>query len=512
MTFHEKLQFLMKITQTTNKDLAESISVDPSLISLFRSGRRKMPRNHNHIKKMAAYFARNINADYQRQAVSEMLDIPMIRSDYPASKIEQLLYEWLRGEVDPVSMLLNTLNEVSVTPSEISGSFSPSKSDAVPQKSSVPENQFFFGNSGKLEAFRQLDKLMPESASSFEFLVISAESMDWLIDDYSLRKNFMTRFISSLNHGMRVRQIMPSMNLLSRCVDSMRQWLPLYATGQVEAYYYPRLRDNLYSRSMMIIPGVCAMVSTSIGADYAEHTTVLTTNQQLIEAYVKEFYLLLSQCKPALRTFTDFDVASECFRKIFYQNRDILQMVSPLSAPTAPPSLLKDCIDSTDNKKCLDTYRLYLDASDFFETRLQSNIYVDISRLPTAEEITKEELPIILPYKLAPDQPCYTPKRYVLHLRNILRLLNQYENYHFVPLDDQFLYAFNLITAEGNTAMLIKTSQPALFMEIDRPMIVQACQEYLYRQAGQIGYKGIYREKTKSRIRSLIQEVEFLSK
>ena len=112
----------MKITQTTNKDLAESISVDPSLISLFRSGRRKMPRNHNHIKKMAAYFARNINADYQRQAVSEMLDIPMIRSDYPASKIEQLLYEWLRGEVDPVSMLLNTLNEVSVISSEISGS------------------------------------------------------------------------------------------------------------------------------------------------------------------------------------------------------------------------------------------------------------------------------------------------------------------------------------------------------------------------------------------------------
>ena len=133
-------------------------------------------------------------------------------------------------------MLLNTLNEVSVISSEISGSFSPSESDAVTQKSSAPENQFFFGNSGKLEAFRQLDKLMPESASSFEFLVISAESMDWLIDDYSLRKNFMTRFISSLNHGMRVRQIMPSMNLLSRCVDYMRQWIPLYATGKVESY------------------------------------------------------------------------------------------------------------------------------------------------------------------------------------------------------------------------------------------------------------------------------------
>ena len=60
--------------------------------------------------------------------------------------------------------------------------------------------------------------------------------------------------------------------------------------------------------------------------------------------------------------------------------------------------------------------------------------------------------------------------------------------------------------------MLVKTTAPTLFMEIDRPIIVQACQEYLYRQAGQIGYKGIYRDKIKSRIRSLIQEVEFLSK
>ena len=41
MTFQEKLQFLMKITQTSNKELAANISVDPSLISLLRTGRRK---------------------------------------------------------------------------------------------------------------------------------------------------------------------------------------------------------------------------------------------------------------------------------------------------------------------------------------------------------------------------------------------------------------------------------------------------------------------------------------
>ena len=113
---------------------------------------------------------------------------------------------------------------------------------------------------------------------------------------------------------------------------------------------------------------------------------------------------------------------------------------------------------------------------------------------------------------IKPEQPCYTPERYILHLRNILRLLDQYENYHFVPVDDESQLRFNLITAEGGPAILVKNTPPALFLEIERPIIVQSCQEYLYRLAGQIGYRGIYREKIKSRIRTLIQELELLAK
>ncbi len=45
MEFHDKLIFLMNITQTSNKELAHPLSVDPSLISLFRSGKRNPPRN-----------------------------------------------------------------------------------------------------------------------------------------------------------------------------------------------------------------------------------------------------------------------------------------------------------------------------------------------------------------------------------------------------------------------------------------------------------------------------------
>ena len=41
MQFSDKLDFLMRITNTTNKELSQAISVDRSLISLLRTGKRK---------------------------------------------------------------------------------------------------------------------------------------------------------------------------------------------------------------------------------------------------------------------------------------------------------------------------------------------------------------------------------------------------------------------------------------------------------------------------------------
>lgn len=94
MQFNDKLIFLMNITQTTNKELANNISVDPSLISLLRSGKRKQPQNINHIKNMAHFFSKKCNADYQRNALAEMLSQSSICSTMPTEVLEKRLANW----------------------------------------------------------------------------------------------------------------------------------------------------------------------------------------------------------------------------------------------------------------------------------------------------------------------------------------------------------------------------------------------------------------------------------
>ena len=91
MEFHDKLIFLMNITQTTNKELAAALSVDPSLISLFRSGKRKRPQNPDYYTNMAAFFSRRCPAAFQRNALSEMLGQSSIGISMPTEELAESL-------------------------------------------------------------------------------------------------------------------------------------------------------------------------------------------------------------------------------------------------------------------------------------------------------------------------------------------------------------------------------------------------------------------------------------
>ena len=85
MPFAKKLTFLMHITETSNKELAAELSVDPSMISLMRTGKRKLSKNPAQAKKMALFFARRCPAAFQRQALSEMLGQVSISTSMPTT-------------------------------------------------------------------------------------------------------------------------------------------------------------------------------------------------------------------------------------------------------------------------------------------------------------------------------------------------------------------------------------------------------------------------------------------
>lgn len=502
MVFSDKLNFLMNITQTSNKELAAGISVDRSLISLLRTGKRGIPRNPEHISHMATFFARRCTADFQRHALSEMLGQTMLRSSMPTEVLAGRISKWLSGEPDVIEHIMEEIDSAPKLSEKASSARQPSES-----RTSSNETLFYYSNEGKRNAMRYMMNIIRTMTEPCTILYASDDNLEWLFEDYEFTQELQTDLIEILQRGFTLYQIMPSVNFLNRYVESLRYWLPIYVTGQAKVFYYPRLRDNLYRRSTIILPGYCVQTSTGVGLN-SNYITLVSTDSKLIRENINQFQDYLSLCRPALTVHDSLKDFIPCFQDILSRTGTTIQKTFPLSANTLPKELLTQLVKDTDQPGWKYTFQMYLDEIPRFEERLNHGPFIDISELATAQEIRSGKISIASPYKIYEEQPVYTPETYILHLQNILRLMEEHEDYHFVPSSRESRHDYNLFVNSDGLALLVRNAAPPLMFEIRRPEMVQACNEHLLRMADLAGIDGIQRTKTRMQIKALIRELQ----
>ncbi|MDD6810408.1 MAG: hypothetical protein PUD93_00850 [Lachnospiraceae bacterium] len=502
MDFSDKLNFLMNITQTSNKELAEGISVDRSLISLLRTGKRGMPRNREHISHMAHFFAKRCTADFQCYALSEMLGNPILRSSMPTNVLADYLNKWLTGDPDVVDHILEGIQYTTKT---------TESENAVHEKADVPvisgETSFHYGSAGKRDAMRQMMHIIRTLEEPCTILLASDDNLEWLFEDYSFTQELQSGIIEVLQKGFTLCQIMPSVNFLNRYVESLRYWLPIYATGQTEVYYYPRLRDNLYCHATFIVPGQCVHYSTSVGFS-TNHITLMSTEPNLVREYTMQYQDYLALCHPALIVHDTPPEFVPCFQNMFSQTGATIQKVFSLSGNTLPEDYLLQLVGEIGHSEWKCTYQMYLDEYPHFIEKLKTTPFIDIGELATADDVRSGKIPIASPFKLYEKHPVYTPKTYILHLQNILYLMDEYDNYHFIPSPAGTRRDYSLFVNDDGLALLIRNAPPAFMLEIRRPEMVQACKEHLMRMVENIGQDGIMRMKTRIQIKALIRELQ----
>lgn len=502
MIFSDKLNFLMNLTQTANKDLAVGISVDRSLISLLRTGKRGMPRNHDHISHMALFFAQKCTADFQRHALSEMLGQTILRSSMPTDVLAKYLEKWLINDSRTAEHLFDGINAAQALPK--TKKELPETTDII---SSATETCFFYDNKGKREAIRQILKTFGNIKEPCTILFASDDYMEWLFEDYDFTMQLQNSLIKIIQKGFEICHIMPSVNHMNRYVESLIYWLPLYVSGQVKAYYYPRIRDNLYRHLTVILPGHCVLTSISIGNE-SNSITMLSRDPALINENVKQYQQHLALCRSAMQVHDNPDDFSQCLQELFTRTGSFVQKEYPLSVDTLPADLLTQIIRYTENQVWKNSFQMFLDKIPQFEELLTHTTFVDISELSTAEEIRSGQVPIGCSFPAYEGHPVYTPATYTRHLKNILRLMDKYENYHFISMPNRTRRDYSLFINSNGYALLVRNQPPALILEIRRPEMVSAFREYLIRMAEHMGYDGIQRTKTRMQINALIHELQ----
>lgn len=500
MYFKDKLVFLMKITQTSNKELAKGISVDPSLVSLMRSGKRKQPRNPERIKHISMFFASHCKADYQRNALAEMLEQSSLRSPLPTEELAGRIEEWLLGNEDIIDQLAGSFDSISVKPSEIG------PKAAIPV--SENETRFFYGEEGRREVMAYMMQVLLNMDQPSPILVISDDNLEWLLSDYMLTKQIQNNLMELIKRGFVFHQVMPAVNYLNRYSEALRFWLPLYSTGKMKVYYYPRLRDNLYRRSTIIVPGRCIQTSSTIGLKSNSNITVFSSDPDLVSAYTEQYRDYLAMCRPAITAYTKPEDFFDPLIDTFSRKGDITQLVNPLSISTMPKELMEQCIQECDNPIWKNTFQIYLRELPRFAANKKHNKCIDISYLSSVKDVRDGKVPIASLYDDSDNHLFYTPKTYSMHLKNILHLMEEYENYYFVPASKHDKQDYNLLVNESGLALMIRTSPPALMLKFERPEFVLACQEHLIHKAETVGYDEIQKRKIAMQLKHMITELQ----
>ncbi|MBQ9233810.1 MAG: hypothetical protein IJ167_07235 [Lachnospiraceae bacterium] len=300
----EKLDILMKITDTKNSALGRALSFDASYIGRIRTGKRGIPKHMPFLEPAAAFFSKNIRTDYQKRLISEIV---CGGKPLPENKtaLENLLTAWLKednpGKPDSssIDLLLHELS--SANPIDMPTDIYAEHPVINDERNSVSEPTYYYGNSGKREATELFLRRLCEGKKTHTLLLFSDEDMTWLYEDPVFAKKWTNYLITLLKKGSHIKIIHTINRNLNDLMEAIQKWLPLYLAGDIEPYYYPRLRDGIYHRTLFLAKGQFAITSNSIGNDTSHMPNILIEDEVALKGLEKEFNNFLCLCVPLMK-------------------------------------------------------------------------------------------------------------------------------------------------------------------------------------------------------------------
>lgn len=300
-TIAEKLDFLMSLTNTKNAALGHALNFDPSYISRIRTGKRGLPKGQPFLEPASLFFARAIREDYQKEAVLKEL---RLMTPWPADEKEaaSLLLIWLSGRFrTPQEDLRMESALASLT--QPNHTANTAETRYMPGKGIVSTVQFFFGNEGKRDAVAAFLEDLVQTGKAYTLLLFSDEDMYWLYEDETFSRSWMFLMQQLIATGSRIRIIHSMTRNASDMWEAVRKWIPLYATGVVEPWFCPRLRDGIFKRTEFIAQGHSAILGSSVPEQKGDPINVLIRDNEAVDALQQEFEAFLTICRPLMDIF-----------------------------------------------------------------------------------------------------------------------------------------------------------------------------------------------------------------
>ena len=467
--FAERLDILMELTGTTASALGKACALDPSHVSRLRRGSRPLPKKPAFFPALKSYFARRIQADYQKVTLAELMELERWPED--ETQAAKMIGLWLRGKersgnAEPI---LRTFTSPPPT---------PPKCKPLPYPSLDKKSPFtyYYGVEGKREAVMRLWSAVLRETAPQTLLLFSDEEMSWLYGDQEFAALWKQECIKVLLAGNRVRIIHATHRGIHEMLEGVAKWMPLYMTGLVEPYYYPKLRDDLFQRTLFIAPQTAALTSTSVDKKTSDMLHIFHEDSGALKALRQEYENLFALCRPLMQIITKERIADfwDSYASFLRAKGRMICLSNLPLLPTMPAEVARSLQARSPESRILEVWSKLFDALSEY---LQNNHYTELS---TDLSPSKKEIPLPFADLLGASGLCYTQDEYQTHRSHLCRLAENNKNYRQQKITDM-PENLSLYGKENKGILLCKNDFPGIIFAFDEPNMSCAFWDYLYR-------------------------------
>ncbi len=480
MTFSEKLNFLLNLSGSSNAELARAADIDPSQVSRLKNGTRNIPKRIHTIELMAEHFASKCVSDYQRGALSETLGDLSLVSDRSIPHTSDAICSWLRTKKSDSSTRLDSFMR---SLEHYTTTSSPEQTLGGPTHTAMESRvHCYFGNEGRRNAVVDIVEYLNTYGTPCEVLIISDENLDWLAQDRQFGERMVNAMADLAKKGFTACRIVATQRDSVSAIESLERWMPIYMSGALTSYHYPRLRDGLYRRFVITAPGNFTLSSISLGDTHECSSTYISYDLRTIDDDVCFFRRYLEKCVPLAKPYIyDRDPVrfSQHLLEFHSIEADGMSKWMGMSCSSVPTFIIDELEKLHPDHTSKEVIRIFRETQRTFERNLDLGYrFVEIVRLFSAEQVLSGDTHLTLSLLLPNCSRSYTKDEYLRHLEYLLSLTEKYSNYYIV-IDEGDMADCEMHVKENNSALLVRTAQPFTLFSINEPNTVSSAKEYV---------------------------------
>ena len=400
----------MKITGISGKELSNYLHMDVSLISRWKTGKRKITNSH-YLYLLANFFIHFEEEKYW-SILCNLLNLSPAIND--TSLVDDLAHWLSQSFIEQDSLHLYAL-----------------MSD---HPNSETYLKSYIGNSGRRQAILEFLSSVANLNGKMLYL-ISSEDMSWLTDDPIFPKQWALALTNCIDHGYEITIIHTIRRSMEELSTAFLQWMPLYLTSKVHAYYINKSNIQAPAETLFIAENLLLCEGNCFTKEANDRYSALTNDPLTISSRQQDFLYILSKTIQLnhIVTLPQLPEILDLVTRIGNNKEDSLLRADELFFTTMKRDLLEEIlIDNNVNKYIQEVCLHFYDQLTFNfnqNVRLFNNKHIyNLNRLKEQSESAHYKANLL---SIITGQEIWISRRqYIRHIESTIHRLRTNDHYH----------------------------------------------------------------------------------